>query len=305
MRGKHAPPWSEVSQENSPLNRVILPHVTLLTASELAKQKDIWTWLRKQNCPGEWPRIPTSLRIEHKIVWSIYLCSEIHLPIPLSLLHPSIHLPSHPWTHSSIYLPNYSTFTNPSIHSPIHPPMHSSTHPPTYSSIHLFTYPFIHPTVHLSIHPSTCSSNPFTHPSMYSLIWHLLIHPSIQHLSVHPFIHAFIHSSCIINYESILQIITSWNTWNCITLFIQCSIFILIYNFCLFQGNVTKAVLYKGINYNNRNNNNDTIYWEFAMPQVICWVLTKLPKHYYFTKLRLHGHIMLKKQGQNGMPRPV
>ena len=73
-----------------------------------------------------------------------------------SLVHPSIHLPTHPLPHPPIHIliPPYihlsiHSSTHPSIHPSIPPYIHSLTHP----SIHFLIYPS-----HLTIHCFPCGS---------------------------------------------------------------------------------------------------------------------------------------------------
>ena len=146
-----------------------------------------------------------SSQLFHLLVCWFILLSSPHLPIHISIPHPSIHLfffPSfHPFIH--IYM-HISTFIhpltyNPFIYSPTRPPIH-----PVILFIHwpiCFFDPFsafhIHLSAHWYIYPPI-SIHPHIHPSTYSFLLsfvHLPTHPPIySHSCSCPFILLFIPS---------------------------------------------------------------------------------------------------------------
>ena len=93
--------------------------------------------------------------------------SSIHLPFHL-FTHPS-HSPIHPPTHLLTLLsisPNHPPICHPAIHPSIHPSAHLSTHPPTDPLIYSSTHPSTHLLTHSPTQPSTYSSvqKTFTEP---------------------------------------------------------------------------------------------------------------------------------------------
>ena len=102
------------------------------------------------------------------------------------LIHPSIHLPSYPFTTHNP--PNHRVVVRPSIHPPTQSFKYRSIHPLNHSPINSSTNPFfrspkhthstIHPAIHALIHPLTPSSLfPVIHSPVHARM-HLLNHLS-------------------------------------------------------------------------------------------------------------------------------